>query len=645
MVDIRNPTNPIFAGCYQDDGYTHDAQCVIYRGPDSRYTGKEICFAYNEDTITIVDVTIKTSPVLISKVSYSVNQYTHQGWLNEQQTHLLLDDELDELYGNLDYTRTLFFDVTLLDNPTLNGQFVSSQIAIDHNQYTRDDKVYQANYCAGLRILDISRIAEGMATEEAFFQVQETCPTNPGFSGAWSNYPYFPSRTIAVQSIERGLFLLKYNMAPTATPTFQPTGPTAPPTFRPTAVPTTASPTSEIPTEFPLFQAVETNSATQATVDYTINVCPGTTLAFSLCPEDGATREGDTYLRLFDATGTEVANNDDACQTASKITHIFDQPCQTYTLKHGCFSINSCTGQTKIIDLTPPTATASPTIVSTAAPTVAVTAAPTTAPGTTNAPTLGGPPPTFPTFETSLTNSAQTNTVDVEFIACGGDSYKFSLCGHTEFGDTYLRLKDAVTNNDVSVNDDTCGLVSEIDYVFPSVGCKRYKLAQGCYGSQSCKGTTHVVNNNPTPTTASPTLSPTAIPTAAPTAAPTATPTAAPTLAIPPAFPPFSASNTADATINTVINTVNVCPGTVVEFATCNEGKVFDGDTFLRLYDAENRQIAFNDDRCGFFSRIKHTFTGPCQRYSLHQGCFRETNCSGQVKLKHYPSDNVILPI
>ena len=33
MVDISNPTNPVDAGCYADDGYTHDAQCVIYNGP------------------------------------------------------------------------------------------------------------------------------------------------------------------------------------------------------------------------------------------------------------------------------------------------------------------------------------------------------------------------------------------------------------------------------------------------------------------------------------------------------------------------------------------------------------------------------------------------------------------------------------
>ena len=53
--------NPTFAGCFDDDGYTHDVQCVVYSGPDADYTGAEICFASNEDTVTIVDVTDKDS--------------------------------------------------------------------------------------------------------------------------------------------------------------------------------------------------------------------------------------------------------------------------------------------------------------------------------------------------------------------------------------------------------------------------------------------------------------------------------------------------------------------------------------------------------------------------------------------------------
>ena len=42
MIDVTDPLNPVFAGCYQDDGYTHDAQCVIYRGPDVDYHNKEV---------------------------------------------------------------------------------------------------------------------------------------------------------------------------------------------------------------------------------------------------------------------------------------------------------------------------------------------------------------------------------------------------------------------------------------------------------------------------------------------------------------------------------------------------------------------------------------------------------------------------
>lgn len=57
MVDIRQPTLPVFAGCVAEDGYTHDTQAVIYGGPDTRFTGREIPFSSNEDTVTIVDVT------------------------------------------------------------------------------------------------------------------------------------------------------------------------------------------------------------------------------------------------------------------------------------------------------------------------------------------------------------------------------------------------------------------------------------------------------------------------------------------------------------------------------------------------------------------------------------------------------------
>jgi choice-of-anchor B domain-containing protein len=71
MVDISTPGNPKYAGCYSSDGYTHDAHCVIYKGPDAAHKGKEICFACNEDTVTVVDVTNKSSPTQLNRKSYA----------------------------------------------------------------------------------------------------------------------------------------------------------------------------------------------------------------------------------------------------------------------------------------------------------------------------------------------------------------------------------------------------------------------------------------------------------------------------------------------------------------------------------------------------------------------------------------------
>ncbi len=212
MVDISNPKSPAYAGCYSSDGYTHDAQCVNYAGPDSRYTGREICIAYNEDTITIVDVTNKSNPVQLERQPYSGSQYTHQGWFMEgpgipQHTYLIMNDELDE-QRNGHNTTSHIYDATSLTNITELGRYVGPTSAIDHNLYTKDGYVFESNYRAGLRILDGSSIDQGTLTEVAYF---DTIPgsNSAEFSGTWSNYAYFASGNIITSDIEHGLFTLK----------------------------------------------------------------------------------------------------------------------------------------------------------------------------------------------------------------------------------------------------------------------------------------------------------------------------------------------------------------------------------------------------------------------------------------------------
>ena len=210
MVDVRDPKNPTFAGCGDvGQGYSHDSQCVVYSGPDSRYTGQEICFNYNEDKLVISDVTVKNAPVLVSVSYYQDDQYTHQGWLTADQSMLLMNDELDELYGKSPNTRTLIWDVTDLRNPRNTASHYSDTTVIDHNLYIHENGLgYLSNYCDGLVLLDATQLKNGVAPRVGSFDVAPDCNTVT-FSGSWSNYPYFKSGTIIVSSIERGLFSFK----------------------------------------------------------------------------------------------------------------------------------------------------------------------------------------------------------------------------------------------------------------------------------------------------------------------------------------------------------------------------------------------------------------------------------------------------
>ena len=212
MIDISQPLSPLFVGCFDGDGDTHDAQCVAYDGPDDDYRNREICFAANEDTVTIVDVTDKSDPAMVARVTYPEVGFVHQGWLTEDHRYYLQNDELDErLFGA--GTRTNVWDVRDLDNPRLSGSYEALTEAIDHNLYVHDDFVFEANYRAGLRILKLGDLARGELEEIAFF---DTYPDDdsPEFDGAWSVYPYFASGTIVVSDINRGLFVLSPDLSP-----------------------------------------------------------------------------------------------------------------------------------------------------------------------------------------------------------------------------------------------------------------------------------------------------------------------------------------------------------------------------------------------------------------------------------------------
>lgn len=200
FVNIQNPTNPSFAGSYPQGGYCHDAQVIIYNGPDPDYQGKEIFFGSNAVEVFIADFTNKNNPQTISNLSYANQSYTHQGWLTEDQRYFILGDEIDEIDFGFN-TRTLFFDFEDLDNPVYWFDYFGDTPAIDHNGYVKGNYYYMANYNAGMRVLDISDIANENVTLYGYF---DTIPnTNEvGFGGTWNVYPFFESGNIVMSGDE-----------------------------------------------------------------------------------------------------------------------------------------------------------------------------------------------------------------------------------------------------------------------------------------------------------------------------------------------------------------------------------------------------------------------------------------------------------
>jgi len=172
-----------------------------------------------------VDFTNKASPRLLSRTTYDTEGYTHQGWLTEDHNTFLFGDETDERAFNIS-TRTLVLDVRNLENPWLVGSYYGNSKAVDHNQYVLGRRVYQANYRAGVRILQIGNaiLDRPDLDEVAYFDAYPEDDDTNLLGGTWSVYPYLPSKRILASSMDRGLFVLQEEEASVeaATPELEP---------------------------------------------------------------------------------------------------------------------------------------------------------------------------------------------------------------------------------------------------------------------------------------------------------------------------------------------------------------------------------------------------------------------------------------
>lgn len=205
-IDVSDPTNPAVAGVWTDR-YAHDVYVTNYA--DCPYAGRsgpcEIAFAFcGGSGLWVVDVTEKANMQTIGTTSYPQIAYCHQGWATEDKTHIIFDDESDELAHHFT-TRLHVADVSDLANPQYVGFYSNGNTSSDHNLMTRGNYAFCANYSSGFRAFDISDLDN--IQEVGYFDTFQA-NDNAGFSGAWGVYSDLPSGHILVSDQSGGLFVL-----------------------------------------------------------------------------------------------------------------------------------------------------------------------------------------------------------------------------------------------------------------------------------------------------------------------------------------------------------------------------------------------------------------------------------------------------
>ncbi len=219
-----------------EDVDSHDAQIVTYGGPDPDYLGQDILLNFNggELNVQIWDVTDLTDIDFVHDFTYPGAGFTHQGGFAadtaapETKGWILVGDEEDELFGLSDprnpdlpdTARTHICKADDLDTMTCEGadhsSYDSDAASIDHNLFVKGDKVYQAHYTAGIRVLQISDDNGTLTLSEiAHMDTEPRIPNenlNWGYNiwiGPWGVYPFFDSGTIAASDGLNGLVLMR----------------------------------------------------------------------------------------------------------------------------------------------------------------------------------------------------------------------------------------------------------------------------------------------------------------------------------------------------------------------------------------------------------------------------------------------------
>ena len=202
VYSLTTPTSPSLIYSYNGVGHVHDA----FVRNDSSYLN---C---GNDGLRVMDFSGVNQwgdqPVLLgSLTSYPDAGYNHSGYLNDEGTIYIMQDE------NHGYDLKIL-DVSDLSNITVLSTFNSGvdPNSMAHNGIIKGNLVYVAYYHDGLRVFDFSDPSSPFQT----WEYDTYAPTShASYKGAWGVFPLLPSGNIIVSDMQTGLYIIELSTGTT----------------------------------------------------------------------------------------------------------------------------------------------------------------------------------------------------------------------------------------------------------------------------------------------------------------------------------------------------------------------------------------------------------------------------------------------
>ena len=195
VYDLYTPTAPELIYSYNGVGHVHDA----FVRNDSAYLncGNDGFRIFDFSTVNQMG----DQPTLLGALtSYPDAGYNHSGWLNDDGTVYVMQDE------NHGYDVKLL-DVSDFNNISVLSTFTSGvdPLSMAHNGIIKGDNLYIPYYHDGLRVFDISDPTNPIQT----WEYDTYAPSShASYKGAWGVYPYLPSGNIIISDMQTGLYII-----------------------------------------------------------------------------------------------------------------------------------------------------------------------------------------------------------------------------------------------------------------------------------------------------------------------------------------------------------------------------------------------------------------------------------------------------